>query len=103
MPSIPMKDEESLLVAPEAAPFDPVTVVVELCTGCNRCVEICQVDVFLPSTRTGEPPVVVYPGECWHCGDCVAVCPVRGAILWNTMPKNRVHWKRKDTGEDFTL
>jgi NAD-dependent dihydropyrimidine dehydrogenase PreA subunit len=90
-------------VEPEPAAFQPVVIVNELCIGCNRCVEACQVDVFLPSTRKGAPPVVNYPGECWHSGDCVAVCPVPGAIRWNVMPKNRVHWKRKATGEDFHL
>jgi NAD-dependent dihydropyrimidine dehydrogenase PreA subunit len=81
----------------------PVVIVGELCIGCNRCVEACQVDVFLPSTTKGAPPVVHYPGECWHSGDCVAVCPVPGAIRWNVMPKNRVHWRRKATGEEFHL
>jgi len=95
--------DSKIIVTPEEAPFEPVTIVVEMCNGCNRCVEICQVDVFLPAAEKGEPPVLFYPGECWHCGDCVNLCPVPGAILWNTMPKNRVHWKRKDTGEDFTL
>jgi NAD-dependent dihydropyrimidine dehydrogenase PreA subunit len=95
--------EKKIYVEPEPATFDAVEIDDEVCTGCNRCVEACQVDVFLPRGEQGEPPVVMYPGECWHCGDCVDVCPEPGAIRWNTMPKNRVHWKRKSTGEDFYL
>lgn len=94
---------ERISAEPEAAAFDPITIVPELCTGCNRCVDACQVDVFLPSTEKGAPPVVMYPGECWHSGDCVDLCPVPGAIVLNTMPRNRVHWKRRQTGEDFYL
>ena len=92
-----------LEVTPESAAFEPITIVSELCIGCNRCVDACQVDVFLPRSEKGAAPVVMYPGECWHSGDCVAVCPVPGAIRLNVMPKNRVHWKRKTTGEDFYL
>ena len=83
--------------------FVPVTIVPELCIGCDRCVEACQVDVFLPSTEKGGAPSVAFPDECWHSGDCVAVCPVPGAIYLNVMDKNHVQWKRKATGEDFQL
>ena len=24
--------------------------------------------------------MVLYPGECYYCGSCVMVCPVKGAI-----------------------
>ncbi|MFQ5790879.1 MAG: ferredoxin family protein [Acidobacteriota bacterium] len=100
-----MKSEKpwKVYVRPVPAAFEPITIFPELCIGCNRCVDACQVDVFLPSTRKGAAPLVSYPGECWHSGDCVADCPVPGAIRLNVMPKNRVHWKRKETGEDFYL
>ena len=69
--------ELKIYVEPEGAAFASVEIVEEACTGCNRCVDACQVDVFLPRTEQGEPPIVMYPGECWHCGDCVDVCPER--------------------------
>jgi NAD-dependent dihydropyrimidine dehydrogenase PreA subunit len=53
--------------------------------------------------RQLEPPIVCFPAECWHCGDCVGVCPENGAIRLNVMPKNRVGWRRKETGQDFEL
>jgi len=86
-----------------AAAFEPITIDPALCTGCNGCVDVCQVDVFLPEVRPLEPPIVCFPAECWHCGDCVGACPEDGAIRLNVMPKNRVAWRRKDTGEDFEL
>jgi NAD-dependent dihydropyrimidine dehydrogenase PreA subunit len=94
---------KNVFVEPEPVSFYPITIVPELCTGCNRCVDICQVDVFLPSTKKLQPPIVMYPEECWHSGDCVDVCPEPGAIRLNTMEKDRVHWKRKVSGEDFHL
>ena len=73
------ENQPKVYMEPEPAPFEPVTIVPVLCTGCNRCVDACQVDVFLPRPGKGTAPVVAYPGECWHCGDCVDVCP-EGAI-----------------------
>lgn len=99
--------EKNIRVDREDAAFDPISIDAELCIGCNRCVEVCQVDVFLPRPRKdkdkGAVPVVLYPGECWHSGHCVAICPVPGAIRLNRMPKNSVAWKRKTTGEIFNL
>ncbi len=87
----------------EVERFEPIAIDPALCNGCGRCVEICQVDLFLPAKEKGGSPILAYPDECWHCGDCVDVCPLMGAIRLLTMPKNRVRWKRRDTGEDFSL
>ena len=82
--------------APEPLQFD-----ADLCIGCNACVDVCQVDVMLPNLEPGLPPVVAYPEECWYDGSCVAVCPMPGAIRLVGLAKDRVHFRRKDTGEDF--
>ena len=50
------------------------------CIGCNRCADICQVDILIPNPEKGKPPVVLYPGECYYCGSCVMVCQKEGAI-----------------------
>jgi NAD-dependent dihydropyrimidine dehydrogenase PreA subunit len=80
---------------PETAAIKPLTFKAGICDGCNRCVEVCQVDILLPNPEKGRPPVVVYPGECWYGGCCVAICPKTGAIKLNTPLMNRVHWKKK--------
>ena len=79
----------------DQAIVDPITIVPELCTGCNLCLHVCPVDLFLPNLDRGGPPHVLYPGECWYEGSCVDVCPEPGAIRLNRPPAMRVNWKAK--------
>lgn len=58
----------------------PIRFDGDKCVGCNRCVNICQVDIFIPNPEKGKPPIVLYPGECYYCGSCVMACPNKGAI-----------------------
>ena len=58
----------------------PIIYDESLCVGCNRCAEVCQVDILVPNTQKGKPPIVMYPGECYYCGSCVMECPQQGAI-----------------------
>lgn len=58
----------------------PIRFDADRCVGCNRCANICQVDIFIPNPEKGKPPIVLYPGECYYCGSCVMVCPREGAI-----------------------
>lgn len=85
------------------APNRPVSFNPEICTGCNTCVEVCQVDVLIPYPEKGKPPVVLHPEECWYCGCCVNECPVTGAIEFNWPIVQRGYWKRKETGELFRM
>jgi len=82
-------------------PGRPVTFEPEICNGCNRCVEICTMDVFIPNPEQGKPPIILYPEECWYGGDCVTECPQQGAISLNHPLMQRVRFKRKETGEHF--
>ncbi len=84
---------------PEPGISNPITFNSKICIGCNICVEICQVDIFIPSPEENKPPIVLYPGECWYCGNCVVECPKPGAITFNPLLMNRVHWKRKNRSE----
>ena len=38
------------------SPSNPVIFDPDLCTGCNNCVEVCQVDVFIPNPEEEMPP-----------------------------------------------
>ncbi len=96
-------DDHPVRFTPESAEMEPVTFDPEICNGCNRCIEVCQVDILIPNPKKGGFPVIAFPGECWYCGCCVAECPLPGAIHLNRLPQNSVHWKRKTTGEDFYL
>lgn len=87
----------AISVSPERAWVDPVTIFPAICTGCNRCVNVCPVDLFLPSPERGGAPLVMFPGECWFEGSCVDICPEPGAIVLNRPFTSRVNWKPKPT------
>ena len=86
---------------PEPAATQPLTFNPDICIGCNICIDVCQVDIMVPNPEVGEPPIVLYPGECWYDGSCVSACPEPGAITLNSMASKRVRYRRKTSGEDF--
>jgi len=57
----------------------PPVIDTTKCNGCGKCVEICEGDVFYGSIPD-KTPVVAYPEECWHDGNCVLACPIESAI-----------------------
>jgi NAD-dependent dihydropyrimidine dehydrogenase PreA subunit len=61
----------------------PPIIDKKLCNGCGKCVDLCEGDVFYGSKK-GECPSVTYPEECWHDGNCVLECPIKGAIRLRT-------------------
>ena len=83
-----------------AVSFDP-----DICTGCNRCVDICRSNVLMPNPERGAAPIVLYPDECWYCANCVEECPFTGAItLVHPLHQSiSVIWRRIETGEEFRL
>lgn len=80
-------------------PSSPVTFNPDLCTGCDICVNVCQVDVFIPNPEKGSPPVILHPDECWYCGCCVMDCRHPGAISFNWPLQQRGSWKDNVTGK----
>ncbi|MBR2571588.1 MAG: ferredoxin family protein [Clostridia bacterium] len=78
----------------------PITFDSDRCIGCNRCANICQVDVFIPNPEKGKPPVLMWPGECYYCGSCVMVCPRQGAITLNHPLMNRAKFVPSRRPED---
>ncbi len=91
---------KKVTVFPEPALFNPLTFDAGICNGCNMCIDVCQVDILYPNPEEGKPPVVLYPGECWYGGCCVAICPRPGAIELSVPLANRVHWKLKTLKQD---
>ena len=96
-------EKKVYMVPNPAVPNKVVEINPELCTGCNTCVEGCRADVLMPNPKKGEPPIVLYPDECWYGGCCQAHCPVPGAIKMLHPMHMMVGWKRKDTGEYFRI
>lgn len=74
------KLEREMTVNPVSSSARPILFHEELCIGCNRCLEACQVDVLVPNPEKGKPPVAAYPGECYYCGCCGMACPRPGAL-----------------------
>jgi len=78
----------------------PLVFDEDVCTGCNRCVEVCQVDILIPNPVKGRPPVVLYPGECYYCGCCVMDCPQKGAVKLQHPLMNRARFIEKKPQPD---
>ncbi len=79
------------------SPANPVKFNTEICIGCNICVNVCPVDVYIPNPEKGQPPVILHPDECWYCGCCVNDCPKTGAIIFNWPVQQRGYWQDKAT------
>ena len=75
-----MSQDEIYALPNITTPNNPVIFDGDVCNGCNRCVELCQVDVYIPNPEKGKPPIILHPDECWYCGCCVNDCPRPGAI-----------------------
>ena len=78
-------------------PNAPVTFT-QKCNGCNHCIEVCQVDVYIPHPEKGKSPIILHPEECWYCGCCVNDCP-NGGNVFNWPLQARAYWKNKQTGQ----
>ncbi|MFW9900544.1 MAG: ferredoxin family protein [Candidatus Thorarchaeota archaeon] len=90
---------EKAYAFPDFGITNPITFNPKICIGCNKCIEVCQVDIFIPNPENKRPPIVLFPTECWYCGTCVNECPKPGAIKLNPLLMNRVYWKRKNKNE----
>ena len=75
-----MEEKAEFTAIPVPCSARPIVFDREICVGCGRCAEVCQVDVLVLSPGKGAPPTVMYPGECYYCGSCVMECPNPGAI-----------------------
>jgi NAD-dependent dihydropyrimidine dehydrogenase PreA subunit len=95
--------EEKFAIPNVATPNQPVLFNEDVCTGCNLCVEVCQMDVFIPHPQNGKPPIILHPEECWYGGCCANDCPVPGAIQFNWPLALRGYWKNKETGKVYQL
>jgi len=88
-------NKSNVYALPETSAVNPIIFDEDKCLSCNRCVDICQVDLLLPNPEQGRPPIVQYPGECWYCGCCVMECPSEGAIELRHPLMNQADWVLK--------
>lgn len=90
-------------IAPNiTGPTEVIYIDEKLCIGCNACANICRTQTILPNPEKGDPPLLIYPDECWFCACCVEACPT-GALQMRQPIGRRILFKRKDTGEVFRV
>ena len=59
-----MAENEIYAIPNLVTPNTPVIFNSDTCNGCNHCVEVCQVDVYIPNPKKGQPPLILHPDEC---------------------------------------
>ena len=97
-------DSKKVYAVPNViSPSRPVIFNPVICKGCNRCVEVCPIDVYIPNPEKGKSPIILHPDECWYCGTCVNECPVPGAVKFNWPLQQRGRWMSKETREHFRV
>ena len=56
----------------------PPVIDLDKCKRCGTCDAHCPVDV-IRFDEERDIPIVQYPDECWHCGNCRTI--ERGQLL----------------------
>jgi NAD-dependent dihydropyrimidine dehydrogenase PreA subunit len=52
-------NQDKVYILPNVStPNRPVIRNAEICNGCNTCVNVCQVDVYVPNPLKGMPPLL---------------------------------------------
>ncbi|HEX7734649.1 MAG TPA: FAD-dependent oxidoreductase [Ktedonobacteraceae bacterium] len=81
---------------------------IDMCIGCNRCMDACPVPISnqvsiaalnqATVTRSVTPTVARFTHECVMCGSCVPVCPVdnhRDLLMLALKQRLGVSWESK--------
>lgn len=88
--------------------YKQIKFEVDMCIGCNRCMEACpipmssQVTIAALNTATATeditPTVARFTHECVMCGSCVPVCPVdnhRDLLMFALKQRLGVAWENQ--------
>ncbi len=92
-----MSEEKVFAIPNVPTPNMPAIIDPDVCIGCNKCVEICPIDVYIPNPKKGDPPIILHAEECWYCGSCANDCPT-GALKFNWPLPLKPRWRNKETG-----
>jgi len=50
---------KAYMVPNPMTPNQALFINIELCNGCNTCVDVCRADVLVPNPEKGKPPIVL--------------------------------------------
>ena len=53
---------DTVMAFPDPSASVPVIYDPDVCTGCNKCVNVCQVDLLIPNPEKNGPPWYFTPG-----------------------------------------
>ena len=56
----------------------------DICTNCKLCSKVCPVALDVSEKE------VVSKSECYQCGDCLAICPVEGALQLKLTKRKKI-------------
>ncbi len=87
---------------------DRLAFEIDMCIGCNRCMDACPVPISSQVTiaslnhatvaRSVTPIVARFTHECVMCGSCVPVCPVdnhRDLLMLSLKQRLGVSWESR--------
>ncbi len=97
-----MENIKAILIPNPVLPNHVVKIDPNKCIACYQCAKSCRCNVLMENFTPGQPPILVYPEECWHCAVCTEHCPT-GAIQFEHPINQKITWKCKDTGELFRI
>ena len=70
--------KDKLIAMPNVVtPNNPV-LFTEKCNGCNHCVEVCQVDVYIYTPRKASRRLSCIPKNAGTAAVVLMIVPVRG-------------------------
>ena len=93
---------DAILTPNPVLPNHVIKIDPSKCVACYQCAQICRCNVLMENPEKDQPPILVYPEECWHCAVCTENCPT-GAIEFDHPINQKITWKRKATGEMFRI
>ena len=67
----------------------PHSINTDICEGIAQCAEACPVNCIERSTsknKKGTDYYYINFSTCIDCGVCLAVCPIKGAVLTEERP-----------------
>lgn len=67
-------------------------VIIDLCTRCGTCAEVCPTECI----KQGEDQYYIDPVECIDCASCVDECPEGAIFADDDLPEDKESFSEKN-------